>query len=173
MGRTVCTISVHQGWNLCMVPTTCLSHHRDWPGSCPDCRVPNLPITWDRCSVPRTAPLSTLWACYLLAGWFHQNCPQTGSRHRYLILQDWFSFPLIQMFSVLHIHNFLFISLSTYSLFSAGWEFSIMLRFSRKKCPWLPLVERVTSSLEIKVTMDLLQLCRTMSCSVYSHYLAS
>lgn len=143
------------------------------PGSCPHCWAPNLPTTWDRCSVPHTAPLPTLWACFLVAGWFHWNCPQPGSQHQYLILQDWFSFPLIQMFSVLHIYNFLFISLSTHSLFSAGWEFSIMLRWSRKKCLWLPLVERVPSSLEIKVKMDPLQVCRSTSCLVYSHYLAS
>ena len=169
-----CFHNIHQEWNLSMVSIN-PAVPSPWllPGFCPHCWAPNLPTTWDRCSVPPTAPLPTLWACFLVAGWFHWNCPQPGSQHQYLIPQDWFSFPLIQMFSVLHIYNFLFISLSTRSLFSAGWEFSIMLRWSRKKCLWLPLVERVPSSLEIKVKMDPLQVYRSTSCLVYSHYLAS
>ena len=132
--------------------------------------VPNMSTTWSQCWVPHMALFSTLWACYLVAGWLHWNSPilkvsTLSSRTRFFSLDP----------NVLYLlflkEYFLFTSFSTHSLISTQWEFSIMLRWSRKKCVWLPLVEKGSSLLKIKLKINALQLCMFMS--VYSHYLSS
>lgn len=96
---------------------------------------------------PSMAPSSMFWPCYLVAGWLHRKPPNLVVRVSTLSSGGGclFSNP-----NVLH-HYFLFISFPAYSLFCAGRAFSVMLRWSRKECAWLPLVERVASSLEIKL----------------------
>lgn len=168
-----CFHNIHQEWNLSMVSITQLSlHHGSCLAPAPTAERPTCP--------PHEIGAQSLTRPHYLhfepaSSWqvdSTETAPNLGVSISTLSSRLGFLF-LWSKCSLSYMYNFLFISLSTHSLFSAGWEFSIMLRWSRKKCLWLPLVERVPSSLEIKVKMDPLQVYRSTSCLVYSHYLAS